>query len=268
MVALHAWRSAEAIASFSKLFPHSHLIVAITGTDAYKFIHSHPKTTLHSIQCADHLVGLHDLIAETLPMEHRHKLKVIYQSAVPVNTRRPVKRTFRICVAGHLRDEKDSLRPAYAVRNLPAESRIRVEHFGKAHTTEWESNALKEMERNDRYRWHGEITHANLRKKYSTSHVLVLPSRMEGGANVISESICARLPVIASRISGSVGLLGETYPGYYPVENTEKLRDLLLRAEMDSKFYRELANACASRRELFTYKRETESWKQLLKQLT
>jgi hypothetical protein len=35
---------------------------------------------------------------------------------------------------------------------------------------------------------------------------------MEGGANVISEAIVDGIPVIASRIDGSVGLLGAEYP--------------------------------------------------------
>ena len=65
MIALHAWRSAEAIQRFKSLFPHKPLIVALTGTDAYRFIHSHPEQTLNSIALADRLVGLHRLIRHT-----------------------------------------------------------------------------------------------------------------------------------------------------------------------------------------------------------
>ena len=53
MIALHAWRSAQSIQQFSDAFPGRPLIVAITGTDAYRFIHSHPDTTLQSIHLAD-----------------------------------------------------------------------------------------------------------------------------------------------------------------------------------------------------------------------
>ena len=267
MVALHAWRSAAAIDLFATKFPDRPLVVAITGTDAYKFIHTHPQPTLHSIQCADYLVGLHDLIAETVPAEHRHKMHVIYQSARPIHSRQPVKRSFRVCVAGHLRDEKDSLRPAMAVRELPPSSRIKVEHYGKAHTQDWAQRALEEMEQNQRYRWHGEVPHSTLRKVYRSSHVLVLPSRMEGGANVISEAVTACLPVIASRIDGSIGLLGEDYPGYYEVENADHLRAQLLRAETDQGFYKSLANACNKRRHLFTPENERDGWRNLLKEL-
>jgi putative glycosyltransferase (TIGR04348 family) len=267
LIALHAWRSAEAIARFAEGRPGRPLVVALTGTDAYRFIHSHPGPTLRSIALADRLVGLHDLIGETVPPEHRAKVRVIYQSARPIARRSPVKGAFRVCVAGHLREEKDPLRPAYAVRDLPAASRLRVAHYGGAHTPEWADAARAEMAINPRYRWHGEIGHDRLRRVYASSHLLALPSRMEGGANVISEAIVAGLPVVASRIAGSVGLLGADYPGTYPVEDTGALRALLLRAEADAAFHDDLAERCAARRPLFTPERERAGWESLLREL-
>jgi putative glycosyltransferase (TIGR04348 family) len=267
MVALHAWRSAEAIHRFAESYPGRPLIVAITGTDAYGFIHSHPEPTLRSISLAHRLVGLHELIADTVPAAHRHKVWVIYQSAQPIAGRRPARRGFRVCVAGHLREEKDPLRPALAVRDLPAASRLRVDHYGAAHTPAWAAAAEEEMAVNPRYRWHGEVPHHRLREVFARAHLLVLPSRMEGGANVISEAVVAGLPVVASRIAGSVGLLGAEYPGYYPVEDAAALRELLLRAEADRDYYQSLADACAARRHLFTPEREQESWEALIKDL-
>lgn len=267
MVALHAWRSAAAIQTFAERYPSRPLVVAITGTDAYRFIHSHPEPTLRSIALAHRLVGLHALIAETVPPEHRHKMRVIYQSAQPLAHRAPAKRGLRVCVAGHLRDEKDPLRPAYAVRELPARSRLRIDAYGKAHSDDWADAARAEMARNPRFHWHGEIPHHRLRQIYTRCHLLVLPSRMEGGANVISEAVSAGLPVIASRIHGSVGLLGPAYPGYFPVEDTAALRAQLLRAERDADFYASLEAACAARRHLFEPARELQAWAQLLAEL-
>jgi putative glycosyltransferase (TIGR04348 family) len=242
-------------------------VVALTGTDAYRFIHSHPEPTLRSIALAHRLVGLHDLIADTVPPEHRAKVRVIYQSARPVSRRAPARRTFRVCVAGHLREEKDPLRPAYAVRDLPPGSRLHVDHYGGAHTPEWAAAATAEMASNPRYHWHGEVPHHRLRRVYASAHLLALPSRMEGGANVISEAVVAGLPVVASRIAGSVGLLGPDYPGYYPVEDTAALRALLLRAEADPGFYASLEEKCAGRRPLFTAERERAAWVSLLQEL-
>ena len=45
------------------------------------------------------------------------------------------------------------------------------------------------------------------------------------------------VPVLSSRIPGSVGLLGTGYPGYFPVRDTDALVRLLVRAESDREFY-------------------------------
>jgi putative glycosyltransferase (TIGR04348 family) len=267
MIALHAWRSAESIQQFSDKFPDRPLIVAITGTDAYRFIHTHPDTTLQSIGLADYLVGLHDLIGNTLPQDAQNKLHVIYQSAQPIARREPYKRYFHVSVLGHLREEKDPLRPALAARRLPAASRIHVHHFGKAHTPEWAKQARDEMKKNSRYTWHGEIPHHKIRQVYRRTNLMVLPSRMEGGANVVSEAIVAGVPVIASAIEGSIGLLGEDYAGYYPVGNERVLSQLLLRAETDKAYYTKLEQACFAKQPLFTLESETSEWNKLLKKL-
>jgi putative glycosyltransferase (TIGR04348 family) len=267
MLALHAWRSADAIQQFAERFPDRPLIVAITGTDAYRFIHSHPDPTIQSIRLAHHLVGLHDLISNTLPPDQRHKMNVIHQSAEPISKREPYKRYFHVSVVGHLREEKDSLRPALAVRNLPASSRIKVHQYGMAHTPEWADKARVEMKINPRYHWHEEVAHYKIRQIYQRTNMLVLPSRMEGGANVISEAVVAGVPVIASDIEGSIGLLGEDYAGYYPVENEQALAELLLRAEVDKTFYQQLVQACIARQAMFTPESELNGWKKLLKKL-
>ena len=267
MVGLHAWRSADAIARFAAVYPDRPLVVVLTGTDAYRFIHSHRETTLASLDAADYIVGLHSLVGNVLPERLRGKLRVIIQSARPLQQRQPAGRSFRVCVAGHLREEKDPLRPALAARGLPPGSRIRVDAYGAAHTDDWADAAREEMRINPRYRWHGEIPRTELWRVYSRSHLLVLPSVMEGGANVISEAVMAGLPVIASDIEGSVGLLGADYPGYYPVQSTEALRERLLRAESDHGYYAELAAASAARRHLFTPQQEHAGWAGVLKEI-
>ena len=264
MIALHAWRSAQAIAKFAAHHPRKPLLVVLTGTDAYHFIQSHRDITLASLEAADYIVGLHSLVGNVLPPPLRDKLRVIIQSARPLRTRRPVKRHFRACFAGHLREEKDPLRPAIAVRNLPLQSHIRVDAYGRAYSEEWARLARDEMHINPRYHWHGEIPHAELRRIYTRSHLLVLPSVMEGGANVISEAVMAGLPVIASDIEGSVGLLGDDYPGYYPVQDAAGLRERLLQAESDPDYYASLQAACAARRHLFTREQEEAGWASLM----
>ena len=268
MIALHAWRSAQAIIDFKNKYPTKPLILAMTGTDLYRFISTNTETTLHSIELADYLVTLHGLAKRVLPESSHHKIHVIHQSAeiLPSETKRSVN-TFDICVVGHLREEKDSLRVAYAVRDLPASSRIRVLHYGKAHNEEWAEMAHQEEKNNPRYQWFGEVPHWKVRQAYGRCHLMVLPSIMEGGANVISEATVAGLPVIASGIDGSVGLLGEDYAGYFPVKNTEVLTALLLKAETDNVFLNKLEQQCKQRAELFTPQAEKQAWEDLLNEL-
>lgn len=268
MIALHAWRSAESIAAFKKKHPDLPLVLAMTGTDLYRFINSHPETTLESIRSADRLVTLHRLATRVLPEDSHHKVYVIYQSAVPLpgSVKRSVK-TFDICVAGHLREEKDSMRVAYAVRDLPDNSRIRVLHFGKAHNDEWAAYAQEEMKINPRYHWYGEVPHWKVRQAYSSCRLMVLPSVMEGGANVVSEATVAGLPVIASDIDGSIGLLGDDYAGYFPVQDTNALRDLLLKAEAEPEYVSLLEKQCKQRAVLFTREAEKQGWADLLKDM-
>jgi glycosyltransferase involved in cell wall biosynthesis len=84
---------------------------------------------------------------------------------------------------------------------------------------------------------------------------------------VISEAVVAGVPVISSHIAGSIGLLGEDYPGYFPVGDTQALADLLWRAETDTEFYNTLHDCCARLRSLFDPAREKQSWEDLLREL-
>jgi len=268
MVALHAWRSADSISAFKKQYPNLPLVLAMTGTDLYRFIKSHPEPTLASIESADRLVTLHRLATRVLPKSSHHKVHVIHQSAIPLSgSVKRSRRYFDICVAGHLREEKDSMRVAYAVRDLPESSRIRVLHFGKAHNDEWASYATEEMKINPRYRWMGEVAHWKVRRAFGSCHLMVLPSVMEGGANVISEATVAGLPVIASDIDGSIGLLGENYAGYFPVQDTDTLRELLLKAEAEPTFVKRLEQQCKQCAVMFTREAEKQGWADLLKDM-
>jgi glycosyltransferase involved in cell wall biosynthesis len=75
------------------------------------------------------------------------------------------------------------------------------------------------------------------------------------------------VPVIASRVSGNIGMLGRDYAGYYPLEDDRALAKLLLRAENDSDFLRKLTAQCRARKSLITERSERDSLKRLLAEL-
>ena len=60
-----------------------------------------------------------------------------------------------------------------------------------------------------------------------------MSSRLEGGANVVSEAIVLGVPVLASNIPGNVGMLGADYPGYYTCGDAKALARLMGRAESE-----------------------------------
>ncbi|WP_114652163.1 glycosyltransferase [Polynucleobacter necessarius] len=91
---------------------------------------------------------------------------------------------------------------------------------------------------------------------------------MEGGAHVVSEAIALGIPVIASDIAGNRGLLGDDYPGYYPVAGESALAALLYRAETDTHFYSSLKKHIELRKNLISPEREKKSIQGLLDKLT
>ena len=265
MVAIHAWRSADAIQRFKSLYPDRSVILQLSGTDIYQYITEDPDPTLRSMELADRLVALNALAWRAVPKPLRRKLLVIYQSAAkPARARRMSSSRIDICVIGHLRDVKDPLRAAEAARLLPASSRIRIVQVGCAYTPQWAAKAKAEEAANPRYVWRDDLPRAAVQRLLLQSHAMVLSSLNEGGANVISEAVVAGVPILASRMDGNVGLLGLDYPGYFPVGNTAVLARLLRRVEGDPRFVPELCRAVARRAPLFKPEREIAAWRKLL----
>jgi glycosyltransferase involved in cell wall biosynthesis len=97
---------------------------------------------------------------------------------------------------------------------------------------------------------------------------MVISSRMEGGAHVVSEAIALGIPVIASDIPGNRGLLGEDYPGYYPVADENALATLLYRAEKTPSFYASLQKHIDLRRELINPASEKQAIQAMVNALT
>ena len=254
LIALHAWRSADAIRAAAAHAPQRPLVVALTGTDIYRFQYSHPDVTLQSMDRAHALIGLHARVAGDIPARFAERLHTVYQSArpLPPSYPGPPARTFRVLVAGHLRAEKDPLRAALAARDLPDASTVRVVNVGRAYDPSWAEAARAEAAANPRFRWQGEVSHGRVRRLMAASHVMVMSSVMEGGANVVSEACVAGLPVIASDIPGNRGLLGDDYPACYPAGDTAALGALLQRAEGEPAFLADIRGRCRALARCFT----------------
>jgi putative glycosyltransferase (TIGR04348 family) len=266
LIALHAARSSRSVLQFRRLYPESPTIVVLTGTDLYRDIKTDPRAR-RSLELATRLIGLQRLALAELPKEFHTKTRIIYQSAPKIGSVDRPAQYFKVAVIGQLRHEKDPLRTAYAVRQLPAISRVRVIQIGRALDRRLERRAVRENARNPRYHWLGEFPHGKTRRHLANSHLLALTSRMEGSSNALSEALASSVPVIASRIPGLIGTLGEHYPGYFPAGDTRALTRLIRRAETDLRFYKTLKANCARVKPLVSPERERSAWRRLLKEL-
>ena len=137
-----------------------------------------------------------------------------------------------------------------------------------AHDGRSAARAITEMKQNPRYVWKGEVAGWQVRQELKRSHLMVISSRAEGGANVISEAVVAGVPILASEIEGNIGLLGNTYSGYYPMGDTNALQYLMLKAEASQEFVTKLEVQCQALSSKFTIEKEKDSWHELIAKLT
>jgi len=261
LLALHARRSYDSIRRFAQSYPHRRLLVALTGTDVYRDIHESAEAQ-QSLELAHRLIVLQPKAAEELPERPRSKVSVVVQSCATRLRQEPVAKQFRVCVIGHLREEKDPLR---IVAALPYLDDIEVVHLGAALDESLERQARAAMQRDSRYRWLGGVPHGRALAWLASSHAMVISSRMEGGANVVCEALRVGVPVLASRIPGNVGLLGERYPAYFALEDERDLAGLIHRAATDKRFYAKLKRQVASLRPMVAPRAEARALLDALK---
>jgi putative glycosyltransferase (TIGR04348 family) len=266
MIALHARRSHDSIADFADAYPQRPLVLLLTGTDLYHDIRF-DAAAKRSLGLATRLVVLQEQGLAELAPALRRKTHVIYQSARPVTRASPLISRYEVCISGHLREVKDPFRLAAALQYLPAQSRITAVQIGGAMSAAMTREARRWMHREPRYRWIGELTHGAALRRLARARLMVISSRMEGGANVVTEALAAGVPVIASRVPGNIGMLGRGYAGYYPLGDERALARLLTRAETDRDFYRRLKRQCTARRALTRPARERQALRQLLREL-
>ena len=265
LIALHARRSYSSIERFHAAYPGAPLIVVLTGTDLYRDIKTHPEAR-RALELASRLVVLQPEGRLELPRRLRAKTRAVFQSADVSASHKPPTKLFRLAVVGHLREEKDPFRAVTALAHLPHRPDLEVIHLGKPLTPAMRKEAGLWMARDSRYRWLDSQPHGQALRRLANSNLLIVSSVMEGGANVICEAARIGVPVLASRVSGNIGMLGRGYPGYFALFDDRALARLIERAADDPKFYRMLKNAVRSRRRLFAPAAERDGLRRLLRE--
>ena len=227
MLALHARKSAAAIDAWHARHGGHGLGVVLTGTDLYPDITRDPLA-MRSLAQAQALVVLQAQALQALPAEHRDRARVIVQSCTARQHLDKSRRLLRVVVVGHLREEKNPRMLWRAVRQITPDAGIRIEHIGNALDAALGHEAETIAAACPHYRWVPGLDHDQTRRRIQRAHLLVHPSRSEGGALVIAEAIRSGTPVLATRIDGNVGLLGADYGGLIEPDDDHALAAQLL----------------------------------------
>jgi putative glycosyltransferase (TIGR04348 family) len=228
----------------------------LTGTDLYRDVPAADAAALQSLALADRLIVLHEGAPEDLPAEHRAKCVVCFQSTAQRRTLPKTPRPLRAVVVGHLRSEKDPRTVFAAMRLLAQRGDILLDHIGAPLDEALGREAQALTDEQPRYRWLGALPHAATLRHIQRAHVLVHPSAMEGGAHVVMEAVRSGTPVLASRISGNVGMLGGDYRGYFEPGDVAGLSALLQQLRDDPAMLQGLRAQCDQRSPLFEPARE------------
>lgn len=246
------------MAQWRALRPDAALVVVLTGTDLYRDI-AQDAAAQASLRSANRLVVLNELGGQSVPADLQRKVRVILQSCATRQTLSKTRQHLRALIVGHLRAEKSPQTYFDAARQLAHRSDILLDHAGAALDAALGAEATALMSTCPRYRWLGPLPHERARRRIQAAHVLVHPSRMEGGAHVVIEAVRSGTPVLASWIDGNVGLLGEHYEGYFPVGDGGALVALLQRLRDDPAMLARLQQQCVARAALFEPARERDA---------
>jgi putative glycosyltransferase (TIGR04348 family) len=226
ILALHARRSADSVQAWHTRHGQRGLGVVLTGTDLYRDI-GHDLQAQKSLELAHSLVVLQELGPQSLAPAHQAKVRVIFQSTGTRRTLAKTSRHLRVVMVGHLREEKDPLTLMAAARLLPPDAGVFIDHIGAALDPALGQAAQATQAQCPHYRWLGALPHAQTLQRIQRAHLLVHTSRLEGGAHVLMEAVCSGTPVLASRIDGNAGLLGENYDGLFEPGDAQALANLL-----------------------------------------
>lgn len=251
LVALNAWRSAEVVQSFEGA-----VIVILTGTDINAAELADPTWVGRKVmERADSLVVLQNEALKRVPESLQEKVTVIRPATVMPEELRDLSghgEVLEVVLAGRDRVEKRADIVLEACRSLPEGAGIRVRWFG--------------AEREDPppgFQWMGEVQQEKLWQEMAEADLFLNASSQEGGANAVVEAMALGLPVLASRIGGNIGLLGEDYPGYFSEGSVEELQEKLLLLR-DERVRRKLKDSVRNSRRLFDAEREGREWRALL----
>jgi len=248
LVALNAWRCSEVIQDFQGA-----VVVMLTGTDVNDVRVDDPEWAgRRAMERADRLVVLQEEAYQRVPSRLRDKCEVVFPSVeLPegLSWTGGEGSIVRVLLAGRDRPEKQIDLVLEACRRLPEDAAVSVEWYG-----------AQRSEDAQHFQWKGSVSQEDLWREMARADFFMNASSEEGGANAVCEAIAIGIPVLASRIGGNVGMLGEDYEGYFESGDVEGLVKLLTAANAPV-----LRGQIEERQSLFGVEREAAQWVDLVR---
>lgn len=264
LVTVHAVKSADAVLTARAARPRLPIVTLLSGTDIYPAF-APDQRTARALDAADALVALQPRALDVLPPELRRKARTIVQSATPAAAPRDA--TFSACLLSHLRPVKDPLVAVTALGRLPTDVPIKLRLAGDLLDADYGARVLAAVDASERAEWLGLLDRVASKRLIARSHVCLVPSLAEGGANVVSEAIAAGTPVLCSAIPGNLGLLGDDWPATFPPGDAAALAHLLARAASDRAFLDSLCTRTRALQPMVAPATERAAWRALLADL-
>jgi glycosyltransferase involved in cell wall biosynthesis len=265
LIALHAVKGAPAVFDFREKAPQGKVIVLLTGTDIYQGLPEGSEIGHDALRSADRIVVPQEAAILRLPEEVRDKTVVIRSSLDPIAIKAgPLKSPFVISVVGHPRPVKRSFLTIETVARHPEWRDLEVWQIGQALDEESRKTAAAWVRNDHRYRWFGGLPRQESLARCAESSLMINSSILEGGAHAVLEAMTMGVPVLASRIEGNVGLLGDDYPGYFEEGKLDEALQAIVDKRVDLEDWVSLAS---ERMDRFSRESESTSWLDLLAEL-
>lgn len=265
LIALHATRSLSVSREYKSQRLDGQLWVYLTGTDVYAADQSSADLA-EALGMADVIMVSQSAIVQSLAEEFRDKCAVIPASVflpeLPQVIDSSSSDSTKFGFVGHLREVKNPFLMNRAMQLCDGD--LTAVTMGAELEPGFQEQVEEWQQRDPRFRYLGNVPHAEALARLSQLDYSINSSFSEGGANAVAESIVLGIPVLASRIEGNLGLLGEEYVGYYEGDNARSLADLMARVMQDQSFARELRQQTEGLAEYFAPRREQEALAQLL----
>ena len=264
MIALHATKTLASSKRFKVHSPKGKLIIYLTGTDLYKEQANNNPEFKEALILADALVVGQRASLASIPSEFKSKSHFVPASVLlPSLKKVSAPPSPSLALIGHLRPVKNPFLMNLALEQLSAIT-LNAFTLGAALEPSMLAEAERWQQADSRFHWLNDIPYSEALSWIEQVDFTLNTSHSEGGSNAVAESIVLGTPVLASKIEGNVGMLGDDYLGYFEPNNANSLAKLIRRAITDHDFHEALLEQTLDLQQNFLPEKETAGWLKLL----